>query len=273
MERAIPVAKLYDRNEITDEMFPVIVKPKYRRISNLNKSNINMSKELDNRRITVIKNSHELNNYVQENVTILPYIMFQEHIPGMADCMYTVGIYANKEYEVLGVFEGRKVRGFPPDIGDCVVGQSEKLPPGIVDLVKETVKELHLSGITEFEFKKNPDTGEFRLIEINPRSWSWIGITPACGVDLPLIAYNDLTGKHETYKESMYDHGDVKYIKLIDDFKNCLYKNKKAGFDQYHMGLKQWWVSLKAKKCMFAGFEKNDILPGLFQIIQMLKNK
>ena len=44
------------------------------------------------------------------------------------------------------------------------------------------VKDLNYSGIAEFEYKKDLSTGRYRLIEVNPRSWSWIGITPACGV-------------------------------------------------------------------------------------------
>jgi hypothetical protein len=32
-------------------------------------------------------------------------------------------------------------------------------------------------------------------MEINPRLWQWHGLASACGVDLPLIAYRDLTGE------------------------------------------------------------------------------
>jgi hypothetical protein len=32
-------------------------------------------------------------------------------------------------------------------------------------------------------------------MEVNPRLWQWHGLAAACGVDLPLIAYRDLTGE------------------------------------------------------------------------------
>jgi len=32
-------------------------------------------------------------------------------------------------------------------------------------------------------------------MEVNPRLWQWHGLASACGVDLPVIAYRDLTGE------------------------------------------------------------------------------
>ena len=32
-------------------------------------------------------------------------------------------------------------------------------------------------------------------MELNPRLWQWHGLASACGVDLPVIAYRDLTGE------------------------------------------------------------------------------
>ena len=32
-------------------------------------------------------------------------------------------------------------------------------------------------------------------MEVNPRLWQWHGLAAACGVDVPLIAYRDLTGE------------------------------------------------------------------------------
>ena len=50
-------------------------------------------------------------------------------------------------------------------------------------------------GISQVEFKRDPRDGRFKLMEVNPRLWQWHGLAAACGVDLPLIAYRDLTGE------------------------------------------------------------------------------
>jgi len=276
MERGYPVPKLYSIDELMKAesgIFPVIAKPKYRRISAKKyKDTKDLVKKLDKNRLVSLDGKRALDKFLSENKELFHHILFQEYIPGMADRMYTVGIYANKNHDVLGVFTGRKVRGFPPDIGDCVVGQAEKVPPELVKLVKKMVKDLHYQGIAEFEFKKDPRNNKFKLIEINPRSWSWIGIAPACDASLPWIAYVDLTGIEKTpYTKSVTDQRDVKYIKILEDFPNCIYRNKNSGFPEYQMNLVQWWKSLQAKKKIYAEFSLDDPIVGIYSLVAFAK--
>jgi D-aspartate ligase len=56
------------------------------------------------------------------------------------------------------------------------------------------LRQLGVHGISQVEFKLDPRSGEFKLIEVNPRLWQWHGLAAACGVDLTHIAYLDLTG-------------------------------------------------------------------------------
>jgi D-aspartate ligase len=274
LERDYPVPNQYSMEDLMgteNDIFPLISKPKFRRLSGqeYGADRVNILKRLDENRMVILKSKSELFDFLALNKDLLPYLTFQDYVPGMADRMYTVGIYADKNYNVLGLFTGRKVRGFPPDIGDCIVGQAEKVPSELLILVKKMVKDLNYHGIAEFEFKKDPRTGKFVLIEINPRSWSWIGITPYCDVSLPWIAYEDLTGVCKMqYKESAIDRGDIKYIKLFDDSINCMYFNKKSGFPEYHMNFIQWWKSLQAKKRIYAELRWDDPIVGLYSLIQ-----
>jgi len=272
-DKGYPVPRLYLHNEVQNAVFPIIVKPRYRCISGLASGKPNLSKNLDAQRMVIFKTLNDYEQYINTNKELLQYLIFQEYVPGLADSMYTVGIYANNESKILGMFTGRKVRGYPPDIGDCVVGQNEKLPQVITGMVKNIVEALNYKGIAEFEFKKNSTNGEWRLIEINPRSWSWIGITPVCGVDLPWIAYSDLAGIVQgNYEQDVNQDGEVKYIKVLEDFRNCLYLNKKHGFPQYHMNFREWWRSLDATKKVYAGFSWDDPVPGLFQLTAQGRN-
>jgi len=187
--------------------------------------------------------------------------------------MYTVGIYADRNYEVKGLFTGRKVRGYPPDIGDCIVGQVEEVPKEIKTLVKGICKSICYHGIAEFEFKRDALSGQFKLIEINPRSWSWIGITPACGVSLPWMAYADLTGLESIqYKECDLPSGSVKYIKVLADMKNCLYGNRQLGFQDWDMTISQWRASLQADKIVCAEFAKDDLMIGVRAFYSFIKS-
>lgn len=251
-------------SEIPDDAFPMAAKPEYRRHASDDEETEKRAKLFDQLRLTVLRSRKELRDFEKHHADLMPYFLFQEYVEGLSDTMFTIGIYADRQHTVKGLFTGRKVRGFPPDIGDCIVGQVEEIPDEIKAIVKNICKTIGYHGIAEFEFKRDSVSGQFKLIEINPRSWSWIGITPACGVSLPWMAYADLTGvKHVTYLESTMPTGSIKYVKILEDMRNCLYGYRRLGYRDWDMTFSQWWNSLKADRVIFAEFAKDDVLIGM----------
>lgn len=270
-----PVPKCWryaDISNIPDNAFPLAVKPQYRRISSDNSNELRTAKIYDGLRLVTLKSKEELERFVADYKHLLPQLIFQEYVNGLSDSMYTIGIYANVQSEVLGVFTGRKVRGFPPDIGNCIVGQVENTPSELIETVKNICRDIKYQGIGEFEFKRDSITGAFKLIEINPRSWSWVGITPACGVSLPWMAYCDLTGIEKVrYTESNLSDGSVKWVRITADLPNCLYKYRQLGYSQWHMNLRQWVKSLRAEKLVIAELSIDDPIRLYSSLISMAK--
>jgi D-aspartate ligase len=120
--------------------------------------------------------------------------MVQELVRGGDDELYSLGSYLRADGEPLGLFCGRKLRQTPPGIGTCRVGEAVWVQE-VVDAGLRLLRELRFHGISQVEFKRDPRDGRFKLMEVNPRLWQWHGLAAACGVDLPLIAYRDLTGE------------------------------------------------------------------------------
>jgi predicted ATP-grasp superfamily ATP-dependent carboligase len=118
----------------------------------------------------------------------------QELVPGGDDALYTVGSYLAPDGEALGVFCGRKLRQTPPGIGTCRVGEAVWVPE-VVDAALQLLRSFGYYGLSQVEFKRDARDGRYKLMEINPRLWQWHGLATACGVDLPRIAYADLTGE------------------------------------------------------------------------------
>lgn len=123
-----------------------------------------------------------------------PFVpMLQEVVPGSDKSLYTVASYLDRDGAALGVFCGRKLRQTPPGVGTCRVGESLWLP----ELVDDSLRFLRACGhvgLSQVELKQDERDGAFKLMEINPRLWQWHTLADACGVNLPLIAYRDLTG-------------------------------------------------------------------------------
>ncbi len=267
-ERAYPVPRSWraDRlREIPDDAFPLAAKPEYRRLSGSDGGARERARQLDEMRLVRLSTRKDAERFLRSFPFLAPRYLFQEYIRGLSDSVYCVGIYADRDGRVRGLFSGRKVRGFPPEIGDCVVGQSEPVPESVKDVVRKMCREIGYHGIAEFEFKRDAETGVFKLLEINPRSWSWIGITPAAGIDLPWIAYSDLAGLGSAgYVESAAPSGSVKYAKLVEDFVNCMYANRIQGYPQWDLSLTAWWRSLRADRLVCAEFAWDDPFPGIY---------
>jgi D-aspartate ligase len=120
--------------------------------------------------------------------------LVQELVPGGDEELYTLGSYLTADGEPLGLFCGRKLRQTPPGVGTCRVGEAVWVEE-VVEQGLRLLRELGHTGISQVEFKRDPRDGSYRLMEVNPRLWQWHGLAAACGVDLPRIAYEDLTGK------------------------------------------------------------------------------
>lgn len=256
----------------TIEDFPVIAKPKYRAISGEDKNN-RSTKNLAKSSLRMVKiyDKNGLEEFVNTYSYLSELYIFQDLIEGDSHQMFTIGIYANRSSEIKGVFTGRKVRGYPAEYGDCIVGENHSVPKFVLEEVFRLTSELKFTGIAEFEYKQDIVSGEFYLIEINPRAWSWIGITPSCGVNLPLIAYNDQIGlpTGEVVSSEDMPNGRVKYVKIMQDFLNCLIKYRR-NYPKWAKSLSQWRSSLNAETVIKAEFHNHDWPIYFYSVIYAL---
>jgi D-aspartate ligase len=119
--------------------------------------------------------------------------LVQEVVPGGDEELYTLGSYVAADGEALGLFSGHKLMQVPPGVGTCRVGEAVWVEE-VVQQGLALLEAMGFHGLSQVEFKRDPRDGAYRLMEINPRLWQWHGLAAACGVDLPRIAYADLTG-------------------------------------------------------------------------------
>ncbi|WP_027481026.1 carboxylate--amine ligase [Deinococcus pimensis] len=107
---------------------------------------------------------------------------------------YSVCSYLDADSRPRGVFVGRKLEQYPPDFGTSCLADARWVPE-IAERGVRVLKGLGFHGISEIEFVLDPETGEQLLLDVNTRSWKWIGLPIASGVDLPLLAYRDAIGE------------------------------------------------------------------------------
>jgi D-aspartate ligase len=205
---------------------------------------------------------HEFRSHLRDN---LDQLVVQEYVPGTTSDMYSVGFYAGPGSEILATFVMRKIRGYPALSGETKAGQNDEMPEPIMNSLRQAVRALRLQGIVEFEFRRNPETGEFKLLDVNPRAWTWIGITTASPANIPWVAYQDLCGEVLEPASETRPPGSIKYVFLLSDFLSVAYRYRKD-YPPWAMSPWRWWKTLRARQLVIAEINQGDWLAGLFFI-------
>jgi D-aspartate ligase len=118
----------------------------------------------------------------------------QEWIPGNDSEIYFCLTYFDERSRPVATFTGRKLRQWPLDAGNTSLAEAS----GIPIIKQETVRlfeSLQFRGLGSVEFKRDPRTGEFKIMEptvgrVNLQSET----ATANGVNLAWIAYAHLAG-------------------------------------------------------------------------------
>lgn len=156
--------------------------------------------------------------------------------------------------EIKTYWMGDKLREHPLKYGTATCSRSVNIP-AVLSSARPLVKELGYTGVCEIEFMRDMRDGVYKLIEINPRTWLWVGLAKACGVDYAYMIYCYLNDLPITYPTSYVEN--LKWINSITDF----YFSAKL-IMRGDLSFRDYLKSLKGKK-VNAVWSWNDIMPGL----------
>jgi predicted ATP-grasp superfamily ATP-dependent carboligase len=126
-----------------------------------------------------------------------PVMTVQEYVPGPESNLVIFGSYCRPSGDLRAHFTARKLLQIPALRGTGVV--VEGLPiESIVEPSRRLLRAIGFSGLSEIEYKVHEKSGTAYLIEINPRHWDQHFLGTACGVNLTLEWYRDLTEPERT---------------------------------------------------------------------------
>ncbi len=141
-------------------------------------------------------------------------IMIQEQIPSTENndvvsftCFADCG-------NIKSFWMGRKIRQHPIKYGTATCAESIYEDAVIKEAIP-LVKALNYTGVCEIEFMLDERDGKYKLIEINPRTWLWVGLAKACGVDYAKMMYWHVNDIPQEFPQK-YEIG-IKWINWITD--------------------------------------------------------
>ena len=156
--------------------------------------------------------------------------------------------------EVKTHWTGLKLREHPIQFGTATFAKSVYVPE-LLEQSKLLLKELNYTGICEVEYLQDPRSKEYKLIEINARSWLWVGLAKKCGVNYAKIAYDFVNNNPIDYPET-YTKG-VYWYNPITDFIYSL-----IGILKGKVRIGSYLKSTFFHKKESALFQKGDLRPG-----------
>ncbi|MDO5754954.1 MAG: hypothetical protein Q4P28_01785 [Tissierellia bacterium] len=230
--------------------YPVLLKPE--------KTSIFVQKY---KKAVIIEDSKEYKQTISEikdlHLENTPLVL-QEYIPGDNHHLYNTSFFYDHEHRLKAISTGYKIRQYPPNTGTMTAGRIEDTPI-LQEYCEKLMDGLDYYGIGSAEFKYDERDQLFKIIEINPRSVLWNYSATAAGVNMPIMAIEDLKGENLIFRKSI-----VPIVWLYDSLDLVRYTitNRKK-YPDHVLSWFQWKNTLKGSKVM-AIRNWEDIRPWLY---------
>jgi predicted ATP-grasp superfamily ATP-dependent carboligase len=152
---------------------------------------------------------------------------------------------------------GVKVREHPFQFGTATYSRGIDIPELIV-LAGKLLKKLAFTGVCEIEFLFDSRDKEYKLIELNARTWLWVEAAIKSGINYPLMIFNYLNNIEMDYP--LHSETSSEWIHYLTDIPYSL-----AGIVKGHYSVGEI-IRSYSKFPSPAVFEIADLLPSFAEI-------
>ena len=183
-------------------------------------------------------------------------VMIQDLIPGDGRQQFAYCAFF-KEGEAIGSMVVRRTRQHPPEFGRASTFVETIELPLLEELSARFLRAINYYGLVEMEYKLDPRDGQYRLLDVNGRTWGYHTLGPGAGVDFPYMLFADQAGESVP---ACRGRGGVRWIRLLTDLP--------TGALEILKGRQDWRTYLESlRRCdVEAVFSFRDPLPGIVEV-------
>jgi D-aspartate ligase len=186
-------------------------------------------------------------------------VMVQELIPGGGTQQFSYcAFFAHGQ--AIGKMVARRSRQHPLQFGRASTYVETVDLPFLEELSERFLRAIDYYGLVEAEYKLDPRTSQYKLLDVNARTWGYHSIGPRAGVDFSYMLYADQMGLPVLPCKS---NSGVGWVRMTTDVPAAF-----LGMVAGELDLKSYLQSLR-NCAVEAVFSREDPLPGIAEILMV----
>ncbi|MGC2172948.1 MAG: hypothetical protein WA555_12750 [Candidatus Sulfotelmatobacter sp.] len=184
-------------------------------------------------------------------------VMVQEVIPGGGTQQFAYSAFF-RNGEAIGKMVARRRRQHPLQFGRASTYVETVDAPILEELSERFLKAINYYGLVELEYKLDPRDAQYKLLDVNARTWGYHSLGVPAGVDFSYMLYSDQVGLPISVCRSKPGVG---WVRMSTDIPAACMAILAGDTD-----LKSYVRSLRTCK-VEAVFNREDPLPGLAELL------
>ncbi len=183
-------------------------------------------------------------------------VMIQDLIPGGGSQQFAYCAFF-KGGRALGSMVVRRTRQHPPEFGRASTFVETIDLPLLEEFSERFLRAINYHGLVEVEYKLDPRDGQYRLLDVNGRTWGYHSLGSNAGVDFPYLLFADQAGESV---QSCRGRAGISWIRLVTDLP--------TGVREILKGCQDWRTYVRSlwSYDVEAVFSREDPLPGLAEL-------
>jgi len=144
-----------------------------------------------------VSNREELLTRYREAKQMIPpdLILLQELIPGGGESQFSFAAFC-LDGKSIASLTARRTRQYPVDFGYSSSFVETLDVPEIIGPSQRLLTAMRYTGLVEVEYKYDARDGRYKLLDINPRLWTWAALGARSGVDFPYLLWQAMLGRY-----------------------------------------------------------------------------
>jgi predicted ATP-grasp superfamily ATP-dependent carboligase len=183
-------------------------------------------------------------------------IMVQDLIPGSGSQQFSYCAFF-RNGQAVGKMVVRRSRQHPLEFGRASTYVETVDIPVLEELSERFLRAIDYYGLVEMEYKLDPRDSQYKLLDVNARTWGYHALGAAAGVDFSYLLYRDQVGLPVSAVTGL---SGTAWVRTVTDFPAAVMAilSGDTDFKSYIRSVRRCNVE--------AVFSAKDPLPGLAEI-------